>query len=74
MQAMDLAILEQEALKLSEADRALLADHLLNTLDPVEPSVMDAWAKEGAQRLDAFLADETDSTAGLDFIQSLRAK
>lgn len=69
---MDLAIIEQEALKLSDSERAVLVDHLLNTLGSAHASIMDAWAKEGAQRLDAFISGKTGSADGAEFIQSLR--
>ena len=69
---MDLAVIEQEALKLPETDRAVLADHLLNTLGGVPDDVMAAWAAEGERRLDVFELGEMPSVDGAKFVASLR--
>lgn len=44
------AALEEEALKLSPEERALLADHLLASLGP-QGEVEAAWAEEAERRL-----------------------
>lgn len=44
------AALEEEALKLSPEERALLADHLLASLGPPR-EVEAAWAEEAERRL-----------------------
>ena len=70
---MELALIEHEALKLSQVDRALLADRLLETLGTPDPRVMQAWAVEGERRLALFRSGEMTAVDGESAIASLRA-
>ena len=51
---MDAATIEHEAMGLSAAERALLADRLLQTLDLEDAARMQRWGREAESRLDAF--------------------
>lgn len=50
-------LLEAEALKLTAPERALLAEHLLASLDEAD-EIEQAWAGEVAQRIAALEAGE----------------
>lgn len=43
----------QEALHLSPAERATIADELLSSLDKPDPRIDELWAKEAEDRIDA---------------------
>jgi hypothetical protein len=52
----DEMILEREAMRLPPRERALLADALLGSLDDeATREIQTAWAREAADRLEAFL-------------------
>lgn len=51
---MDAATIEREARKLPVAERAVLADHLLQTLELENPERMEKWGREADRRLGFF--------------------
>ena len=51
---MDAATIERDALTLTVAERALLADRLLRTLDLEDAERMERWGREAERRLQAF--------------------
>lgn len=69
---MELAVIENEALKLSHTDRALLADRLLATLDTPGDGTLQAWVEEGERRLTRFRKGEIVAMDGQTALASLR--
>jgi hypothetical protein len=71
---MDQAILEREVLRLPPAQRALLADALLVSLDDeVVRAVESAWAAEAERRLDVYARGASDALDGPTVLHELRA-
>lgn len=68
---MDLAIVEKQGLQLSPADRALLADHLLRSLE--DPAILKAWVSESADRLTAYDRGEIQARDAEAVIRDVRA-
>ncbi len=71
---MDLATLEREALILTVAERALLADKLLQSLDLEDATRMERWGREADLRLEAFERGQMSSVEGTEVIAALRAR
>ncbi len=71
---MDAAVLENEALKLTAPQRALLADRLMQTLGLPNARVMKAWASEGERRLAACRAGKLFAEDGETVVKSLRKR
>jgi len=71
---MDAAVIESEALKLPEAQRAILVDHLQASLSLSRISHLEAHLEESRSRFDAFKKGEIAAIDGGDFVDSLRAK
>ncbi len=69
---MEIAVLENEAMKLSVMERAVLADRLVQTLGVIDEHVMKAWADEGERRLASFKSGEISALDGESLVQSLR--
>lgn len=69
---MDMVQIEAEALKLSEADRAVLVDSLQASLGSKEIAHLDDHVIEAKERLDAYRSGETRSFDGPSFVNSLR--
>ena len=53
---MDAAIIENNAMKLDEFQRALLADRLLDSIIPISKNLRQSWIKESENRLKAYQA------------------
>jgi L-aminopeptidase/D-esterase-like protein len=71
---MDQAILEHEAMRLPPAQRALLADALLASLDDeAAREVESAWATEAEERLAAYQRGEVGASDGTAVLGRLRA-
>jgi len=69
---MTLSHLEQEALKLSEEERATLAEHLLSSLgDSNNSSVEDRWYEEAEWRYQEFKAGRMTARPAADVLQDL---
>jgi hypothetical protein len=69
---MDAAIIEREALALNAAERALLADRLLQTLDLEDSERMARWGAEADRRLEAFDRGEMEAIDGPAAVAALR--
>ena len=69
---MDAAIIEKEALRLTTAERAVLADRLLQTLGIIDPAVEQAWSVEAEARLDAFLSGKETARDGREVLSEIR--
>lgn len=71
---MEAAVLENEALKLTAPQRALLADRLMQTLGSPDVRIVQAWAAEGERRLTAFRNGALTAEDGSAVVESLRKK
>ena len=72
---MDQAILEKEALKLTPAERAVLADILLSSLDDESARQNEAaWGGLAEQRYSEYKAGNLDAVDGPKAIQELRQR
>ena len=71
---MDAATIEREALALTVAERALLADRLLQTLDIEDAERMEQWGREADRRLQAFEQGEMGSTPGPAAVAAIRER
>ncbi len=71
---MDAAIVEQEALALTAAERALLADRLLQTLDIEDAARMESWGREAERRLQSFERSGTPETDGPTAVGAIRKR
>jgi len=69
---MDAAMIEQEALNLSTAERALLADRLLQTLDQEDANRLEQWGLEADRRLEAFERGEIEAVDGPAALAEIR--
>lgn len=69
---MELSVIENEALKLSQAERALLADHLMESLTAADAGVLKAWADEGERRLTLFHEGKLSAVDGESEVAALR--
>jgi hypothetical protein len=71
---MDAAIIEKEALLLGEAERAILADHLVESLTRISQERIHAWANESDYRLDAHRLGKLKASDANSVIERLRKK
>jgi hypothetical protein len=71
---MDVATIEREALSLTVAERALLADRLLQTLDLEDSKRMERWGREADRRLQAFERGELAATDGPEAVAAIRRR
>ncbi len=72
---MDQAILEKEALKLTPAERAVLADILLSSLDDESARQNEAaWGALAEQRYSEYKAGKLNAVDGPNTIQALRQR
>ena len=71
---MDAAIIEREALALTTAERAVLADRLLQTLHLEDSSRMEAWGREADRRLEAFEQGEMEDVDGSAAVAAIRGR
>jgi putative addiction module component (TIGR02574 family) len=69
---MDVATIEREALALTVAERAVLADRLLQTLNLEDADRMDRWAQEVERRLEALESGEMTATDGQEAVAAIR--
>lgn len=71
---MDIQILEREALNLPAVERAKLAHDLLESLDALSPSELDAlWLNEINARLEAFDAGHSQAITAEEVAAKARA-
>ena len=59
-------------MQLEPAERALLADHLLQSLENTE--ILEAWVEESERRLKAFENEEIQSHDSDEVLAKLRSK
>jgi len=71
---MDTVEVEKEAMQLSDIERALLADRLLQTLGSEDDATLRKWGEEAETRLDAYLAGSEKALDGQNVISELRSR
>jgi len=71
---MDAALIEREAIALPIAERAVLADRLLQTLQLEDSTRMEAWGREADRRLDAFEKGGTTDVDGPASVVAIRRR
>jgi hypothetical protein len=71
---MDAATIEREAMGLAPAERALLADRLLLTLDFEDAGRLERWGHEAESRLAAFERGEILETDGASAVAAIRKR
>jgi hypothetical protein len=71
---MDAAAIEHEAMGLTAAERAVLADRLLLTLDSEDAERMERWGQEAESRLDAFERGEIRELDGPAAVAAIRKR
>lgn len=71
---MELPVLEKEALLLPDAERALLADRLLASLDSGSDALRQQWIAESESRLEAYQKGLISAVEGPQTMAALRAK
>lgn len=71
---MDAATIEHEALGLTAAERALLADRLLQTLDIEDATRMERWGQEAESLLQSFEKGEIAETDGPAAVALIRKR
>lgn len=71
---MDPAVIEAEALKLPEIERAILVDHLQASLSRSRIPYLQEHLEESRTRYSAYERGETEALDGPDFVTSLRSK
>ena len=71
---MDTAVIEKQAMQLPDVDRALLADHLIESLSRVPLALKDAWVAEADSRVAAYRAGEIPALDGPKAMAELRSR
>ena len=71
---MDAATIEREALTLTVAERAVLADRLLRTLDLEDAERLERWGREADRRLEAFERGQMGATEGPGVVAAIRKR
>ncbi len=70
----DTAIIEKQAMQLPDADRALLADHLIESLSRVPAALKNAWVEEAESRMSAYRHGEITAIDGSKALAELRSR
>lgn len=69
---MDAEIIESEALKLPEAERAILIDHLQSSLSNSNFDFQRASLEESKLRFESYQRGESDAIDGPSFVSELK--
>ena len=72
--AATIAQLTHEVLALNESDRALLAQTLLESLEPAEEGVEEAWATEVGRRLERVRSGNAQGRPAEEVFRDIRAR
>jgi putative addiction module component (TIGR02574 family) len=71
---MEAAMIEKEALRLPDVERAVLVDRLLESLSR-RPAALDAvWIREADSRMEAFREGQIEAVSGVEAMTDLRRK
>ncbi len=68
------AILEKEAMQLSEVDRALLANRLIQSLSRTPTGLRNVWVAEADSRMSAYQAGDISAIDGPSAVAELRSR
>ena len=71
---MDAAIIEEEALRMPEFQRALLADRLIQSISPIAAELRESWVRESDDRMAAYRDGEILSVDGSQAMADLRRR
>ena len=71
---MDAALIEHDALKLDEFQRALLADRLLDSIIQVPKNLREAWIEESGHRMEAYQSGGISAVDGPQALAELKAR
>ena len=74
MPGMEAATIEKEAMNLSEAQRALLADRLLQTIGIEDEARVKRWGDESERRLKAIEEGQLPTDDGAAVLEGLGVK
>ena len=69
---MEAAIVEKEALQLSDCERAVLADRLLESLSRRPAGLESVWLREADDRMMAFRSGKIEAVSGPEALAELR--
>ena len=69
---MDMAVVEAEALKLSEQDLAVLVDHLQESLSSSRITYLKEHVAESQSRYEAYQAGNIEAVDGQEMVNQLR--
>ena len=64
----------RNGIRLTRTERALLADHLLQTLGGEDDAVMKAWSDEAERRRGLFINGEIEAFDGKSVVDALRKR
>lgn len=71
---MEAALVEKEAMRLSEAERALLADRLMESLSLTPEPLRNAWVREAEARMQAYREGKIEAVDGPTAMSQLRSR
>lgn len=71
---MEAAVIEKEAMQLTDIERALLADRLLESLSTTSPKIREGWIREVEDRMQAFRDGKIMSVDGPEALAELRSR
>lgn len=69
---MEAIIIETEALRMSDCERAVLADRLLASLSRKPAGLDDSWLREADDRMTAFHGGDIEAVNGPEALAELR--
>jgi putative addiction module component (TIGR02574 family) len=69
---MEAVIIEKEALRLSDCERAVLADRLLASLSRKSAGLDETWLREADDRMKAFHEGMIEAVAGPEALAEIR--
>jgi hypothetical protein len=67
-------MIEKQAMQLPEVDRALLADHLIESLSRIPAALKDAWGEEADSRMTAYRGGQVAAVDGRKAMAELRSR
>jgi len=71
---MNAAWIEKEALRLPDAERALLADRLLSSLSQASQEMVGSWIRESDERIAAFRRGDIEAIDGPSAMAELKKR
>jgi hypothetical protein len=71
---MEAAVIEKEAMQLTDIERALLADRLLESLSTTSSKIREGWIREVEDRMQGFREGKIMSVDGPEALEELRSR